>query len=192
LNTYFGENSLIDESEFVAQYRQSTGTSTNPVYFKLFSFPSIPGYGIVSIRGSETTWDFLVDAQLWSAAFLVQAVRALIPLGWIWTPILDQLVTAVTWIEGENLKQVSYYKVTTGFINGLLENNYTSNGLSFNTLRVTGASLGGGLAIISGAQTRANAVAISGLNGELSRHTFQPPLTTDQLNQRVFNVIPDR
>lgn len=199
LNKFFLNNdadatvpAVVDEAEFVEQYRIWSGTTKNPVYFKLFSFPSIPGYGIISIRGSQTTADFLVDAQLWSSAFLAQIVRAFIPFGWIWTPILDNLVTAVNFVESESLKKVAYYKVTTGFINDVLENNYTFAGKSFHTLRITGASLGGGLAVISGAQTRANAVAISGLNGGLSRHTFEPPLTHEQLDTRVFNVIPDR
>lgn len=70
--------------------------------------------------------------------------------------------------------------------------NWTYNGTGFHTLRVTGASLGGGLAIITGAQTRANAIAISGLNGRLSRRTFDPQVSEEDLDTRVFNVIPDR
>lgn len=48
------------------------------------------------------------------------------------------------------------------------------------------------MAIITGAQTRANAIAISGLNGRLSRRTFEPQVTEEDLDTRVFNVIPDR
>jgi lipase ATG15 len=192
LNTWFGNDTIVDEAEFVAHYREETETTANPVYYKLLSIPSIPGYGIVSIRGSQTTWDFLVDAQLWSAAGLVQVVQACIPFGWIWTPILDNLVTGVNFIESAQLKKVSYYRLTTDFINALLEDGYTYDGKAFNTIRITGASLGGGLAIISGAQTNASAIAISGLNGVLSRNTFIPKVTEEQLNTHVFNVIPDR
>lgn len=192
LNDWFGANGVVDEAEFVEQYRKDTNTVENPVYYKLLSIPAVPGYGVIAIRGSQTRWDFLVDAQLWSAAALAQLVRALIPLGWIWTPILDDLVTAINWLEGENLKNVAYYQRTTAFVNDLIENNYTYAGKTFHTLRITGASLGGGLAIITGAQTRASAVGISGLNGGLSRHTFDPPVTEEALNTRTFNVIPDR
>lgn len=192
LDDWFGPGKLVDEAEFVANYREKTNTVTNPVFYKLISITDTPGYGIVSIRGSQTTWDFLVDAQLWSAAGLAQLVRAFIPFGWIWTPILDDIVTVANAVESNSLKEVSYYRLTTDFVNALLENNYTDMGKSFDTLRLTGASLGGGLAVITGAQTRANAVAISGLNGALSRHTFIPPVTEEDLNQRVFNVMPDR
>lgn len=100
-----------------------------------------------------------------------------------------QLVNFVDLIQSESLKKVSYYTVTTAFINDVLAG---YGGASYDTLRVTGASLGGGLAIITGAQTGAAAVAISGLGCELSRHTLDPPVKLSQINERVFNLIPDR
>ncbi|MGK3735982.1 MAG: hypothetical protein ACI8RD_006541 [Bacillariaceae sp.] len=54
------------------------------------------------------------------------------------------------------------------------------------------ASLGGGIAIITGAQTGASAVAISGLGAELSRNTLDPPVSKQDINERAFNFIPDR
>lgn len=51
---------------------------------------------------------------------------------------------------------------------------------------------GGGLAIITGAQSKTNSVAISGPNAKLSRDSFSPPLTVEDLNTYTFNVIPDR
>lgn len=51
LPKWFGPGVVIDEEEFVAEYRTDSGTSTNPVYFKLFSFPAVPGYAVMSIRG---------------------------------------------------------------------------------------------------------------------------------------------
>ena len=85
---------------------------------------------------------------------------------------------------------VSYYTTTTKFINDLLSGEYGDG--KYTTLRVTGASLGGGLAIITGAQTNTTTVAISGLNAMISRRCFTPPLTVEALNTHVFNVIPDR
>ena len=51
---------------------------------------------------------------------------------------------------------------------------------------------GGGLAIITGSQSKTNAVAISGPNAKLSRDSFYPPLSVDDLNTYTFNVIPNR
>lgn len=75
-----GPNVLVDEEEFVTQYRTDMGDSS-PVYFKLFSLPEYPGYGIMSIRGSETAMDWISNLQLWSAAGLAQVVKWLTPLG---------------------------------------------------------------------------------------------------------------
>lgn len=95
----------------------------------------------------------------------------------------------MNFIQNDAIKRVSYYTVTSGFINDVLDGYGDKN---FTTLRITGASLGGGLAIISGAQTGAPAVAISGLGAEYSRQTLNPPVTLAQINENVFNFIPDR
>lgn len=187
INHWFGEGQVVDNYEFVYNYRQEIDSLSGASY-KLFSFPNNPGVGLVSIRGSESLLDWAVDVQLWTAAGLAQIIRGLIPLGWVWNPILDDLVYLINLVENENLKKISYYTQTTQFVNDLLSQKFGN----YTKIRVTGASLGGGLAIITGAQTNASAVAISGLNAMLSRHTFSPPLTEEALNTHVFNVIPDR
>ena len=50
---------------------------------------------------------------------------------------------------------------------------------------------GGGLAIITGAQSNAPVIALSGVNAKLSRDTFVPPVTVDQLDILTFNIIPE-
>jgi hypothetical protein len=42
------------------------------------------------IRGTQNNWDMLADSQLWSAAALMQVVRLILPVGELWTPILDR------------------------------------------------------------------------------------------------------
>lgn len=189
LRAWFGEDEVVDEYKFVQEYRELIGR-TSGVSFKLFSFPNNPGVGLMSIRGSETLLDWVVDVQLWLGAALAQMIRSIIPLGWMWTPVLDELVYLTNSVESDNLKKVSYYTTTTQFINDILSGEYGEG--KYTTMRVTGASLGGGLAIITGAQTNTTTVAISGLNAMISRRTFTPPLTVEALNTHVFNVIPDR
>lgn len=129
-------------------------------------------------------WDWMFNLQLWSASGLAQIVKWMIPYGWIWTPILDDLVYFISMVQAEQLEEISYYRVTSAFVNKFKE--------SYAGMRITGASLGGGLAIITGAQTRTSAVAISGLGAEFSRNTLSPPITKDDINKYVFNFIPDR
>merc|ERR1712238_257344 len=109
------------------------GTVLSPIYFKLFTFPSQPGTGVVAIRGSQTAWDWMVNMQLWSASGLAQLVKWLTPYGWIWTPVLDDLVSFVNIIQSNSLKKVSYYTVTTDFVNSISS--------TYDSLRITGASL---------------------------------------------------
>ncbi|MGK3754233.1 MAG: hypothetical protein ACI8RD_006542, partial [Bacillariaceae sp.] len=164
LPQWFGTRGIaIDEDAFVKQYRKESGTDGNPTYFKLFTFPSMPGTAVVAIRGSQTSWDWLVNMQLWSASGLAQIVKWLTPYGWLWTPVLDdvslfnfehllcayfvspwirimlsyifsslfaQLVWFVSIIQSNSLKKVSYYTVTTDFVNSISD--------TYDGLRVTG------------------------------------------------------
>ena len=81
---------------------------------------------------------------------------------------------------------MSYYKTVTQFVNDLkLDPDYDG-------VALTGHSLGGGISMISAAQTGVGAVAMSGPNAMLSRLSFEPQLTVEQLNTKTFNVIPHR
>lgn len=51
--------------------------------------------------------------QLWSAAGLAQVVKWLTPFGWVWEPILPDLIYLVNKVESEQIASVSYYRVTT-------------------------------------------------------------------------------
>lgn len=186
LPQWFGEEgAVVDEDALVSQYRKDSDTVADlSVYFKLFTFPSLPGTAVVAIRGSQTSWDWMVNMQLWSGSGLAQIVKWLTPYGWIWTPILDEFVWFLSFIQSASIKKVSYYTVTSDFVNSILD--------TYDGLRVTGASLGGGLAIITGAQTGAPSIAISGLGAEYARHSLNPPVSLEDINERVFNWIPDR
>lgn len=193
LSEYFGPGNVVDEEDFVLQYREEMGLTKSAVYFKLFSFQEFPGYAVMSIRGSETGLDWLSNLQLWSASGLAQMVKWLTPFGWIFDSILPDLIYAVSKITAKTLDEVSYYRTTTKFVNDILENGYgESYGNTFTDMHITGVSLGGGLAIITGAQTNAYAVTFSGLGATLGRYTFDPPIEIEKLNAQTFNFIPER
>jgi lipase ATG15 len=189
LDQWFGEGAVVDDFEYVNKYRAATGTANHPVSYKLFTIPSLPDSAIVSIRGSESLWDWTVDVQLWAGGVLAQFTEAVNPFGYIWRPILDEFVYVINSVQSDELKRVSYYQYTSAFVTELYAG---FDGRQYDNLRVTGASLGGGLAILTGAITGASAISMSGLNAMYSRRTFDPPITKEQLNTRTFNVIPDR
>ena len=94
------------------------------------------------------------------------------------------MIVILSAIQSGTLGKLSFYRSTTDFAEYLRDSgNYTS-------IIMTGHSLGGGLAIISGAQAEVQAVAISGPNALLSRKRFQ--VTAENLQRYTFNVMPDR
>jgi len=188
---FLEEDFAIDETEFVRQWRADTGNSLESVSFKLFSFPSLPGVGILSIRGTETPIDALMNSQLYIGTVLTQVVRAAMPFSWIWDSIYPDLLATTTWVATDHLQKSEYYRFTTDFANDVLLNNYTVNGKSYQWLRTTGVSLGGGLALITGAQTDAWAFAFSGPNPTLGRKSFHPPISMQNLKEKVMNIKPD-
>jgi hypothetical protein len=107
--------------EFKTNYQNKHGTSA--VSYKLFDFAN-QDLKIVSVRGTSNNWDTLSDIQLWSSAALSQGIRAILPLGGFWTPILPYLVKAVSIIEDKALKDVSYYKETSAFVKSLIEKGF--------------------------------------------------------------------
>jgi lipase ATG15 len=78
---------------------------------------------------------------------------------------------------------VSFYRDTTAFVNFLKENS------TYSGVGVTGHSLGGGLSIITGAQAGVPAVALSGPNAMLSRLSFDPPISVEDLDSKTFVSI---
>ena len=129
---------------------------------------------------------YVQDAQLWSAAACFQILRFILPFGGIFTNIFDEMVKVISWLESGSITRVSFYIKTTAFVKSLQQSG------AYNALQVTGHSLGGGLAIITGAQVGVPAVALSGPNAMISRKSFDPPVSVDALNTKTFNIIPAR
>lgn len=96
------------------------------------------------------------------------------------------LVQTINALQGDAVQRVSYYKGVTNFVNELKKNP------DYAGMALTGHSLGGGIAIISAAQTGVGAVAVSGPNAMLSRLSFDPQLEVGALNNNTFNIVPKR
>lgn len=187
LNQWFGNDTAIDSQDFVDEYRNSTDGFLSAVSYKLVVFPNSNNTAMVCVRGTTNAWDALTDAQLWAAAGIFQMLRLILPIGAMWTPILHRMVDAVSWLASESINKVAFYRETTKFVEFL-----KSQPELFPTVQITGHSLGGGLSIITGAQTGVAAVALSGPNALLSRTSFDPPITEEALDKHTFNIIPDR
>jgi hypothetical protein len=190
LDGWFGPSgtNATDRDDVVEMWRTDNNV-TAAVSFKLVTFPVDDGdFAYVLIRGTKNNWDMLTDVQLWGAAALMQTLRALLPLGEIWTPIIAQLIQLINTVESSSIERVSFYKVTSKFVRYLKNETETD----YIGVGVTGHSLGGGLAIITGAQTDTPAVALSGPNAMLTRRSLDPPVSSGDLDSKTFNIIPER
>ena len=190
LDDWFGSSVAINMPDVVSDFRIQTRRELSPVTYKLYSFPNISLDGdpiaVVSVRGSQNSWDWLTNAQLWSAAYGMQILRSFLPFGFVWNPIYDELVKAISIIESESIKRVSYYKETSDFVRWLQSSE------TYADVKITGHSLGGGLSIITAAQMGISGIAFSGPNAMMLRKSLDPPISEEALDTFTFNVIPER
>ena len=188
LNDWFGDDIVRVNDTLVEEFKKSFpfdeyGLSSNSkVSYKLLQSVSDPNYVMLTIRGTSTALDVMADAQLWITATLFQSVRAFLPFGNAFTPILHRLVHFLNLIETNAITKVAYYQETRLFVSSLIEKGFN--------VRVTGHSLGGGLALITGALSKVSAVGISAPNTVLSRDTFG--VSVSDLDTYTFNVVPNR
>jgi len=184
LNEWFHDTAQ-DRDDIVTEWKNNNSHSA--VSFKMVTFPKHGNFSYVLIRGTQNSWDAFTDALLWTPAIFMQGLRELLPFGAVWTPAIDELFRIITKVESKSISQVSFYRDTTAFVKYLLH----SVPQKYGGVVVTGHSLGGGLAMITGAQTNVSGIALSGPNVMLSRASFNPPITAEALNTRTFNIIPE-
>ena len=177
------EGEAFLDQEVVASFRESRPDLPSFAVFQLVSFSD--GSAVVCVRGTVTSFDFLVDARLWYSSALFQLVQSALPLGFAFDGLIKFCVNMLSYLESSSVQDVSYYMETTGFVNFLKENgNYTN-------VAITGHSLGGGLALISGAQTKVKSIAISAPSAVMGRETLNPPVSLDDIKLSSYSLIPE-
>eukprot|EP00980_Cylindrotheca_fusiformis_P031378 scaffold26279_cov113-Cylindrotheca_fusiformis.AAC.1 len=191
LGTWFHQIPGVEDlQEMVDDFRAKEDPNDEiAVTLKLVSVPdplTNETTAIILIRGTVNQWDLLANAELWGAAALMQVLRFVIPLGEIWAPIYGELAKWSTGFASRSLERVSYYKLSTKFAKELKQSKM------FDHVHVTGHSLGGGLALITGAQAHIQAIGVSAPNALISGAGFDPPIVEEELNKYTFNVVPDR
>ena len=142
LDTWFGDGTANVRTDIMEDFKNSDIYRKNKheekaAEYKLVEFADSKDW-VLSIRGTSNGVDALTDAQLWSSAALAQYVRAILPMGHIFTPIFAHIVNAVSLIQAVPLREVAYYRETTDFIKYLKALDAESEDKVFTNLQVTG------------------------------------------------------
>jgi len=188
----FTGDDVRDEQPIVDRFLDDPNYPNRNDFAVTFKLISVPGpvegnrTAIILIRGTVNQWDALADAQLWSAAALMQWLRYIIPVGELWTPIFGELVRWMNALAKTSLDKIAFYKLTTEFAE------HVKLIPDFAFVQVTGHSLGGGLSLITGAQAKIPAIGLSAPNALISGKSFTPEVTEDDLNKYGFNIIPNQ
>ena len=184
LDTWFGEGEAILDQDVIPSFRKAHPELPSSASFQLVTFSD--GSAVVCVRGTKTYHDFLVDARLWYAASLFQIVKSAMPFGFAVNALIQFSVDILSNLETESVKKVSYYVETTAFVNFLKESgNYTK-------VEITGHSLGGGLALITGAQTKTRAIGISAPSSTMTRSAVTPEISLEDIKQYSVTLVPQR
>lgn len=166
LEEWFGSDKVRDGKDLVQEFRRRKDPHNRvPVVFQLVLFPD-DDTAVVVVRGVQNYWDVLESLDLWAAPTLLQ---------WLWMP----LVPATRLLATTTSRPSSYLGLTTRFLEELKT--------QYSTVRVTGHSLGGGLAMLAGAQARVPAVGVSAP----SCHTAAQALGLD-LGGWTQNIVPEQ
>ena len=103
--------------------------------------------------------DWLVNAQLWLYVSLMELYLDLFPAGRLFHSILDDILRATRFLQNKRLEELRMTSHTTELVNYMME----FGGFDKSKLTLTGHSMGGGIALVTGAQTNIPAISLSGI-----------------------------
>ena len=101
-----------------------------------------------------------MNAELWLSVLLMENFLDFLPGGIVFHVILDEILKAMGFLQNERLTQVTMTAQTTDLINYMKDVGFDGSKIS-----ITGHSMGGGVTLVTGAQTNTMAVALSGTPG---------------------------
>jgi len=120
-------NGIYAKNEFSIVEEHKTSFGDGDANYNLVTFPDYDNFAVISVRGTLTGLDLVADAQLWMSALFLQLFRAVMPLGFIWTPTFTHLASLLSYPESDQNEMVAYYKQTTHFVEWLRETKKYSN-----------------------------------------------------------------
>ena len=185
LDKWYGSNVAANEEEIVTLFKSAWGETA--LNYKLINFNQQERFAVVSVSGPKTFASTLASMKIWSGIGLSQAVRAIMPLGNIWIPLLDKVVAILSRLETHSAEAFTVaYEEMNAFAQTLIHSG------EFSEIVLTGHGFGGGIAFISGAQNELKAVGLSAPSVLQLGSTLSPPLSEDQVHRNALNIVPER
>ena len=110
-----------------------------------------------------------MNAQLWLYVGLMEYYLDLFPAGIFFHSILDENLKWTGFLQNQRLAQMRMTEHTTKLVN------YMTNEAGFDKskLALTGHSMGGGVALVTGAQTNIPTISLSGTFGRVEFGSVQ-------------------
>lgn len=171
LEGWFGKGKAVDGTDLLREFRQREDPHNKiPVGLKVVLFPK-GDTAVVVVRGVQNYWDVLESLNLWATPVLLRFVHWFFPVPQV---LATRLLTRTN-------RPSSYLHLTTRLVEELKT--------QYSTVHVTGHSLGGGLAMLTGAQARVPAVGVSAPS---CRGATQARGLESDLDQWTLNIVPDK
>ena len=184
MDTWFGQGEALLDEDVIPTFREAHPNLPSAAFFHLVTFSD--GSAVVCVRGTKTYFDFLVDARLWYAAGLFQLVKSAMPFGFAFETLMQFCVDRLSDLEAASVQEVSYYDETTAFVE------YLQKSDRYTKVAITGHSLGGGLALITGSQTQTMAVGVSAPSAVMGRSAVTPKISLADIEQYTYALLPQR
>eukprot|EP00002_Diphylleia_rotans_P020416 TRINITY_DN3962_c0_g1_i3.p1 TRINITY_DN3962_c0_g1~~TRINITY_DN3962_c0_g1_i3.p1 ORF type:complete len:987 (+),score=200.30 TRINITY_DN3962_c0_g1_i3:63-3023(+) len=171
---------------FVEKYPSE---GSNEVYYYDF-YDRANNFSVIAVRGTTQPFDWVQDADLWIEASLFQGIRVVVPFLYLWPQkIIELFILGLSKLDEVLTANEDDYDVRRYYLD---VNDYIAEiKKQRQFVVVTGHSLGGGIAQITGVNNKIEAVAFSGPGIVLSRRKFGE-LSLEDINSYAFNIVPQQ
>ena len=117
LSIWFNNETALDHADIVEAFRTSYEAEfgRSDIEYKFIGLPD-QDVGILSIRGTVSLMEALVDIQLWCGSAVSKFLRFFLPCREFLSPIFKQLIKVLTFVESGTLKKISFYQQTSAFV----------------------------------------------------------------------------
>jgi hypothetical protein len=159
-----------------------------------------PNVVLISIRGTELGYEWLIDFDIWTESVIHQIMSVLFPWSRLYPHDLKKVITHyMSTMSEKSIIKVQHSELTKRYYVPQMINKLNEISKEYpepRSLILVGHSLGGGLAKLAGIGLNRTKliVSISGPGITYSHRKYNETryVTTESLDARIFNILHDR